>query len=84
MHVVPLTSWASATSIVAMKCLLYRAGGRPLSSEQKKRPHDHPPPFSVMSNVNNKLLCLVTKKVAVNQETYGKIIWYRWGARGSQ
>jgi len=42
---------------------LIRAGGRPIGHtprrEQKKRPYDHHRTFTVMANVNNKMLCLV-------------------------
>jgi hypothetical protein len=31
MHIAPLTNMGSASSIIAINCLLYRAGGRPLS-----------------------------------------------------
>ena len=37
----------------------------PGASEQKKKPHDHPRPFSVMSNANNKMLCLVECAIRV-------------------
>jgi len=35
------------------------------ASEQKKKPHDHPRPLSVMSNANNKMLCLVECAIRV-------------------
>ena len=48
--------------------------------EQKKRPHDHPTPFSFMSNANNNMLSLVTGQMGLITPPVGRNVFVIKGA----